>query len=180
MNSYVPINIRPHLVSFFFQEVEGKEIHYLKFRSKSFIMQKSSALNAIIRILLVATDIPVQPSELSLLLTINESQDKKTFEGTIFQPISGKNHFLKVPAEVNNIINDLLEDIFLISFVYYVLGHTENTEDASITNAIYAYIEKYELHEHGYNLEMLRRHYYRVNSKKRTLSRLGSYSTREK
>lgn len=178
MNSYVPINIRPHLVSFFFKEVEGEEIHYLKFRSKSFVMQQSSALNAIIRIVLVTTDIPVKPSDLSLLLTINEANDEKIFSGTMYQLASGQSNFLKVPPEANKILNDLLEDVFYISFTYYVLGHIENSSKACITEAIRSFMDKYELLEHGFDIERLRRHYYRVMNKKKNLSHLGKHSTR--
>lgn len=167
MTSHVPISIRPHLVNFFFQEVEGEEVHYLKYRCKSFMLHKSAALNAIIQIVLVSADMPVHPSDLSLLLEINEAEAKRTFNGTMFQPISGQNHFLKVPPEANRIINDLMDDIFRISFFYYVQGHLENrtTKEVTLIDAIYRFMEKYELMEFGFNMSSLRRMYYRmVNS----------------
>ena len=172
MNSYVPINIKPHLAAFFFQEIDGKEIHYLKSRAKSFEISKLPSLNNIIRILLVTTDIPIKNSEISILLTIDESDDKKIFTGTFYKPVSGKNHFLKVPPEANKIINNLLEDIFNISLVYYVLGHVESDSKSPIKNGLDSFIDKYDLYELGFSYEGLRKRFYRITAKNKKLSRM--------
>jgi len=162
-------------VNFFFHEVNGEEVHYLKYRCKSFMLHKSAALNAIIQIVLVTSDIPIQPSELSLLLEINEQNVKRTFNGTMFQPVSGKNHFLKVPREANEIINNLMEDIFKISFFYYIQGHLDNrtTKEVTLIDAIYAFMEKYDLLEFGFKMERLRRMYYRMLESKGKLNILS-------
>lgn len=176
MTSLLPITIRPHLVSFFFHEVKGEEVRYLKYRSKAFTLHKSAALNAIISIVMIEADIPVKPSNLHILLDIDETESNKQFRGTIYQPVSGQKHFLKVPEDTNKVINDLMEDMFRMSFFYYVQGHIENRSSKEITliDAIYKFMEKYELLEHGFNMDSLRRMYYRMLKNNGTLNHLGS------
>lgn len=174
---HVPLYIRPHLVAFYFKEVEGEEIHYLNFKSKAFSLQFSSSLSQIIRILLVKADVPVKPTDLKILLTITTQRKAKKYAGKLFQIESGKNHFLKLPQEVNKMINDLLEDIFRISFVYYVIGHIENAPSPSVTTAINNFIDKYELFEFEFTQDSLRRLYYREIKKNKKLTRLGFVSS---
>ncbi|MBW3519523.1 hypothetical protein [Flavobacterium sp. NKUCC04_CG] len=178
MKTNVPVHIRPHLVSFFFHEIQGKEIHYLNFRSKSFGLMFSSSLSKIIRLLLVKTPVPIKLTELKILLTINESHNQKQYSGSVFQVVSGKYHFLELPEEATEVINDLFEDIFRIAFVYYVTGHTENSAFPHIIRAINSFIDKYELLEFGFSVESLRRLYYREIKKNTKLSRLGLVSNR--
>lgn len=176
MPTLLPISIKPHLVSFFFHEVRGEEVNYLKYRSKSFTLYKSAALNAIISIIMVEADIPVKPSNLSILLDIDESNVNKQFRGTIYQPVDGQKHFLKVPAETNKIINDLMEDMFKMSFFYYVQGHLDNrsSKDITLIDVIWKFMEKYELLEFGYNMESMRRMYYRMLKKNGTLNHFSN------
>lgn len=166
MNSNVPIQVRPHLVAFFFREIEGEEVHYLKSKSKSFSISEYPSLSAIMRILLVITDHPVKHDEVSILLTINESENKKMFEGSFFKPVSGRNHFLKFPEGSSKIVNDLLEDIFNLSLTHYVLGHIESSQKAPIKTALTLFIEKYDLYELGFSYETLRKRFYRTNAKR--------------
>lgn len=166
----VPINIKPHLVSFFFREMEGEEINYLNYRAKAITLAFSSSINKIIRISLQKADIPVKLNNYRMLLSIS---DKREYKGSIYKIDSDKKHFLCLPEEINNDINDLLEDIFRIAFVYYVMGHAESDSKKQVIIAINKFIDNYELLEFGFDQESLRRYYYREMNNNYTMSRLA-------
>lgn len=166
---HVPVRIKPHLVAFFFNEIEGEEINYLNFRAKAITLAFSSSLSKFLRISLQKADVPVKLDNYRILLSIS---DKKEYKGSIYKIDSDKKHFLALPEEINADINNLLEDIFRIAFVYYVLGRSESQTNNCITQAIYQFIENYELFECGFDVETLRRYYYREIKSNKTLSRL--------
>lgn len=167
--SYVPVHIKPHLVAFFFREMEGEEINYLNNRAKSITLAFSSSLNKFLRISLQIADIPVKLDNYRMLLSIS---DKNIYKGSIYKIHNGNKHFLSLPEEINNDINNLLEDIFRIAFVYYILGRTESGDKNCITPAIYKFIENYDLFECGFDVESLRRYFYREVDKDAMLTRL--------
>ena len=167
---HVPVNIKPYLVAFFFKEMEGEEINYLNFRAKAIKLAFSSSLSKFLRISLSKADIPVKLDNYRILLSVS---DKREYKGSIYKIDSGKKHFLELPEEINADINDLLEDIFKISFLYYVLGHVENTPKSNVSAAIMNFIEKYELFEFGFDVTTLRRYYYREIKNNVKLSRLA-------
>lgn len=167
--SHVPVHIKPHLVAFFFREMEGEEINYLNYRAKSIALAFSSSLNKFLRISLQKADVPVKLDNYRLLLSIS---NKKEYRGSIYKLVDGDKHFLSLPSEINDDINNLLEDIFRIAFVYYILGRSESGDKDCITPAIYNFIENYNLFECGFDVENLRRYYYREIEKDAVLSRL--------
>jgi len=167
---HVPVHIKPHLVAFFFREMEGEEINYLNYRAKSISLAFSSSLNKFLRISLQKADVPVKLDNYRLLLSINS---KNNYKGSIYKLVDGEKYFLSLPAEVNDDINNLLEDIFRIAFVYYILGRAESGDKDCITPAIYSFIENYNLFECGFDVETLRRYYYREVEKDAVLSRLS-------
>ena len=48
MAELIPVNIRPHLVSFLFKELEGKEASYMSVKSKSIKIYPFSSLGKIL------------------------------------------------------------------------------------------------------------------------------------
>lgn len=176
---HVPVHIKPHLVAFFFKEMAGEEINYLNFRAKAIKLTFSSTLNKFLRITLSKVELPVRLNNLHMLLSIN---DEKEYKGTMYNLEDSQKHFLALPEEVNSDVNDLLDDFFRIAFVYYVSGHIENSDFPCVTRAINSFITLYELDEFGFDIEGLRRFYYReisnnsklqVIAKKRTSLRKG-------
>lgn len=149
--------------------MEGEEINYLNYRAKSVTLAFSSSLSKIIRVSMQKADVPVKLDNYRMLLSIS---DKSEFKGSIYKIIDATKHFLSLPSEINDDINNLLEDIFRIAFVYYVLGRSESESNNCITQAIYQFIENYELFECGFDVETLRRYYYREIKRNKTLSRL--------
>lgn len=160
-----PINIKPHLVSFFFKEGKGKEQVFMKKRVKPLIFHKTSSLARLIRTIMEKSNQPFEVEHFNVFLEVNETASK-TYRGTIYKQVSGVNSFLKLPEEANRDINDLLEDIFRMSMVAYVNGAVENSNnDAEIVAAINRFIDKYDLLEFGFNLSQIRRDYYRNKEK---------------
>lgn len=150
--------------------MEGEEINYLNYRAKSVTLALSSSLSKIIRISLQKADVPVKLDNYRMLLSIS---DKREYKGSIYKINDGKKHFLSLPEEVNEDINTLLDDIFKIAFVYYVLGHSQNEDKKCVMHAINKFIDAYDLFECGFDVETLRRHFYREIDKNVLLSRLS-------
>ena len=166
---HVPVHIKPHLVAFFFKEMQGEEINYLNYRAKSIALAFSSSLNKFLRISLQKADVPVKLDQYRMLLSIS---NKKEYKGSIYKLVDDRKHFLSLPQELNDDINDLLEDIFRIAFVYYISGRVESGDKNCISPAIINFIKTYELDEFGFDVDALRRYYYREVKANTKLSRL--------
>lgn len=150
--------------------MEGEEISYLNFKAKAITLAFSSSLSKFLRIALQKADVPVKLDNYRILLSIS---DKREYKGSIYKLDDGRKNFLSLPEEINSDINNLLEDIFRIAFVYYILGRAESGDKNCITQAIYKFIENYQLFECGFDIESLRRYYYREIKNNHTLSRLA-------
>lgn len=170
----VPVHIKPHLVAFFFKEMDGEEINYLNFRAKAVKLNFSSSMNKFLRLTLSKVDVPVRLNNLHMLLSVT---DDKAYKGTIYNFEDSKRNFLALPEEVNEDVNDLLDDFFRVAFVYYVSGHIENTEFPCVTRAITSFIALYELDEFGFEVEGLRRYFYREISKNQKLQVIAKKRT---
>lgn len=173
-----PINIREHLVPFFFKESEGKEAMYLNKRVKAVLFSPTvSSVGRIIRLLMEKSGQPLKVDNFNMFLTISEAGNRKKYKGEFYKQESGKNSFLKLPPEANGDINDLLEDIFRMSFVSYINGCIENNNEGIVIKAIDNFIDKYDLLEFGYSNDTLRRLYYREKKKNRIISRFQTKKT---
>lgn len=172
--THSPIQIRPHLVSFFFKEMEGEEVHYINTRAKSVKLLFSSSFNKLLRLLLSKTDYPAKLNTHYMLLTVS---DKKEYKGSIYNIEDEKRHFLSFPPEINEDINNLLEDYFRVAFVFYVYGHTQNSDEPCVTNAILKFMHTYELEEFDFDYESMRRYYYREVKRFGLLTRLSKKTT---
>jgi hypothetical protein len=169
--SLVPIQIRPHLVQFFFKESDGKEAFYCNKKHKSVMFSPTvSTVGRIIRLLMEKSGTPVKVSNFNLYLTISDTPDNK-YSGTFYKQIDGRNSFLKLPEQACEDINDLLDDMFRLTFISYMNGCVENTDDQTVVTAINKFIEKYDLLEFGYSTDTMRQLYYREKKKNRLTAR---------
>jgi hypothetical protein len=107
----------------------------------------------------------------NLFLTISDDGNGKKYEGQFYKHESGRNSFLMLPKEANDDINDLLEDMFRMSFISYMNGCIENNDESVVIAAIDKFIDKYDLLEFGYSNDTLRQFYYREKKKCKILSR---------
>ena len=160
--STVPVQIRPHLVPFFFEEFEGIESHYLNKRVKAAKISTNKPLGKIIRMLVEKIDRPVKPDNFQMFLSIEDRERSKEFFGQVYKCADGSNSFLHLPPAGMQLVNDHLEDLFRTSMVYYVEGHLADNPAGEIRKAIDLFLMKYDLYEYGFGIETLRRHYYRV------------------
>jgi hypothetical protein len=163
--SLVPVRIREHLVPFFFYESEGGEALYLNKKYKSVLFPPSvSSVGRIIRLLMEKSGVPLEVQDFNLFLSISDTPSK-SYSGKFYRQVNGRNSFLKLPEEACRDINDLLEDIFRMSFISYMNGCLENNSKAEVISTINKFIEKYDLLEAGYSVETLRQLYYREKRK---------------
>lgn len=170
--SIVPIIIRPHLVPFFFKESEGKEASYGNKKVKSVLFSPMvSTVGRIIRLLMIKSGRPLNINNFNLYLTIMDNGAGKKYIGQFYKQESGRNSFLMLPEDANDDINDLLEDIFRMSFISYMNGCIENNGEAVVTYAIDKFIDKYDLLEFGFSNDTLRRLYYREKKNSKIISR---------
>lgn len=173
--SIVPIIIRDHLVPFFFKESEGEEFNYGGKRGKSVLFSPMvSTVGRIIRLLMIKSGKPLNIDNFNLYLSISDTGAGKKYLGQFYKHESGRNSFLMLPEEANNDINDLLDDMFRMSFISYMNGCVENNTDAVVTTAIDKFIEKYDLEEFGFSNMTLRQLYYREKRNDQILERFQS------
>lgn len=168
----VPILIRPHLVPFFFKESEGKEYAYANKKVKAMLLSPNvSSLGRMIRLLMEKAGRPLNINNFNLCLTISDTGNGKKYEGQFYKHENGKNSFLMLPKDTNDDINDLMEDMFRMSFISYMNGCIENNDEAVIVSAIDKFIDKYDLLEFGFSNDTLRKLYYREKKNSKIISR---------
>lgn len=170
--SVVPIHIRPHLVPFFFKESEGKEEGYANKRVKAVLFSPMvSTVGRIIRLLMTKAGRPLNVANFNLFLTISDDGNGKKYSGQFYKHENGRNSFLMLPQDASDDINDLLEDMFRMSFISYMNGCIENNDEAVVISAIDKFIDKYDLLEFGFSNDTLRRLYYREKKNSKIISR---------
>lgn len=173
----VPVNIRPHLVPFFFKESDGKEYRYANRVVKTvFYSSSTTTIGKIIRLLMVKSNMPLKVDDFNLCLSVEEVCHKKKYEGTIYRYESGRNHFLKLPEDANNDINDLMEDMFKMAFVKFIDGCLHDNPKANVVKAIDKFIDDYDLLEFDKTNETMRRLYYREKKKQGCLVRFHNHN----
>jgi hypothetical protein len=169
--SIVSVNIRPHLVAFFFKEFEGKEANYLDKKAKAVKIQASSSLGRMMTMFMVEVDNPSKLTEYyQVYLSVVDGSEGKEYTGDYYRFETGKRSLMQLPPQVNHNINVLLEDQFRISFIAFMDGYMQAPE-AVINNGIDFFIDKYDLLETGFSTESMRQLYWREKKKPR-LSRL--------
>jgi hypothetical protein len=169
--SIVPVQIRPHLIPFFFQEFDGEEASYLNQKVTAVKFSSKSSWGKMIRMFMVKVNMPKKVDHYQLYLRVADSpQGQKTYEGNFYKFESGASSFLELPPDVNHDINSLLEDIFRMAFVFYVDGYMVGGK-RNIVQGINSFIDKYELLEFGFCNEKLRQLYYREIKKGNRCSR---------
>jgi len=160
--SIVPVKIRAHLVPYFFKESDGEVYSYGKQKVKTALFSPDvSSVGKIIRLLMTKSGTPLKVDNFNLCLKVCDEGNHRTYSGQFYKHESGRNSFLMLPEEANNDINDLLEDIFRMSFVSYINGCVENNDEAVVVFAIDKWIDKYDLFEFGFSNDTLRQFDYR-------------------
>lgn len=173
--SIVPVTIRPHLIPFFFKQSEGKEFLYGNKKVKTALFSSTvSSLGRMIRLLMEKSAMPLKVDNFNLCMTISDTKHGKQYKGEFYKCVDGRKTFLQLPSDANDDINDLMEDIFRMSFISYMEGCVENNDQAVVTKAIDRFIDKHDLLEFGFCNDTMRRLYYREKKKDKIVSRFQS------
>jgi hypothetical protein len=172
MSSIVPITIRKHLVPYFFKESEGEVFTYGNQKVKTALFSPDvSSVGKIIRMLMTKSGKPLKINNFNLCLKVSDVGNRKTYSGQFYKHESGRNSYLMLPEEANDDINDLLEDMFRMSFISYMNGCIENNGEAVVVSAIDKWIDKYDLLEFGFSNDTLRQQYYREKKNGKIIAR---------
>jgi hypothetical protein len=170
--STVPVHIRPHLVPFFFKEFEGIEALHLNRKVKAAKISTKKPLGKFIRLLLERSPRPEQADKFQMFLSIQDREHSREFFGEVYKCVNGSDSVLKRPQPGVQLINDHLEDIFRTSLIYFVEGHIKYNSKAEIRQAVDYFLLDYDLYEHSFGIESLRRYYYRVIENQFKLKRM--------
>jgi hypothetical protein len=170
-----PVTIRQHLVPFLFQELEGRESEYMSLKSKIITIYSYSTIGKFINYQMNKSNPETKTNAFTLYLAI-EKKGPTNYMGSIY--VSEKKTYteLLLTNEQNEEINDLLEDLFRISFCYYIDGALEHNPNTKLLKAIDNFIIKYDLLEAGFSRYTLKMLYYREKKKGKKLSRTQRHS----
>jgi hypothetical protein len=167
------VEIRPQLIPFLFKEFEGSEAGYMNKKVKSIRFLPSSSITKYLYSQIDYQKKRGKQDEFFFFLTIEEKQPR-VYSGIVFVDAKGIKEPLKLDENKVKNFNNLLEDIFRISFVNFIDGFLLGIPD--VTKATNTFIDKYDLLEVGLTTESLRLVYYR-EKQTNLLSRLQNQSS---
>lgn len=167
MSSLIQTFIRPDLIPVLFQFFEGEEYTIGDKKVKGVKIDLKSSLGRYIRSMCIKAERPETKRFFNMVFEVNDLSSK-SYSGSVYQYIDGKNHFLKLPEEFVDDLNHMLEDIFRTSLNSYLRGYEKK---GIIKEGIRQYMKDFELEEHGHTLESIERMYMRFKKKRTKLSR---------
>lgn len=161
----VPFKLSDHLVHYFFKELKGEEKKYAGFQVKVIPIDKNSFIGKIIIQNIRKVDYPVKNiKDFNLYIEMqNVKRLKWCTKQKLFKRENLSSSFVELPEESMKEIDSLLDEMFRQNFFYYVFGKTEGN-DAKVQTVIRKWMDDYDLWNHGFDIETLRRHYYRMLS----------------
>lgn len=169
--SVVPVNIRPHLVPFLFNEFQGVEENYLHSKVKAAKISTRTVIGKMIRILTEKTETPIKASKYNVFLSIQDVE-AGSFFGGVYKFQSGTYSFLRLPEVGSELLNEYLEDYFRLTLISFVLGYSVKHEKGDISTAINIFLDTFNLREYGFSAPTLRKIYDRESKPGARLSRL--------
>ena len=175
MTDLVSVYIRPHLISFLFNELEGEKEGFYEFKKSKLIrVTKMSVLGQFIHLFKTrATDkVSSKISGYHIFLSIDKN-DSKNNEGTVYEKINQNNiHLELLPGDVK-LLNDHLESLFRISLAKFIEGYIKNRSGTKFVNdAIHEFMLEHNLYDTEIDPESLRGFYYRSKKKDNSLQRI--------
>lgn len=160
--SLIPVEIRPHLVPFLFQEFQGITANYNGKKVKAVKISTRNYFGKLIRLLVEKCDTPhTSDKKYSIFLSISEQQLNTRYFGKIYRYVDGRNSFLQIPQEGVTMINEYLEGIFRSNCLFYLDGWSEKEGEQGLNIGILKFIDKYNLLEFGFDPASVKRNYYR-------------------
>lgn len=170
----VAANIRAHLIPFLFKEFEGEEAQYMGKTVKRVSISPLSSVGKFVYSQMDTSQKLGKKDKFILFLSIIEKSGK-IYKGILHVEINKVKQVVLVSEKALNAINNFIEDVFRVSFVYYVDGSRENGDD-EVIKSIDKFIAKYDLLEFGFSNNTLRTLYYREKSNNSMISRMQHFS----
>jgi hypothetical protein len=149
--------IRPHLIMFLYNGFEGTEASYMGKSVRSVRFLPSSSVGRYLYDLCGYERKRGKQDVYFFFLEVERS--KRNFKGTLYVDQKGLYFVVRLEEDKLKALNDLLEDIFRISFTMWVDAAVQN--GIQICTAINQFIDKYELYDTGFDYESLRALYKR-------------------
>jgi len=175
-HTLIPVNIRPHLVAFLFQEFQGVEAQYYNKRVKAVKISTRNTLGKTIRLLVEKADLKPTNKKSTIFLSIQNKQERTHYFGKVYRYVDGRNSFLYLPEEGVTLINEHLEGIFRTSLLFYLDGWVQQNGNKTLSDGIRKFMETYALEDYGFDLNGLRVNYHRWKIKKNRLQFLVNQS----
>lgn len=173
MSNLINVNIRPHLISFLFQEFEGEiKAVYENKKVKLAKISKSSVLGQMIMVFKTRAKKGSikKANSFSVFLTLT---DNTVATGLFHEKISDSHFLLELLPEDALLLNDFLESIFRISLVQFVKGYVKSSTDLDFVNqAVHAFMIQHDLYNTELDPESLRGYYYKSVKKKHSLTKI--------
>jgi hypothetical protein len=177
MQTQVPMKLRPHLIPFFFEEMQGIIAAYAEQKVNMIRLYPTSSLANYIYTQ-IGYEKNAQGRDLpSFLLYLSIEKNKiTTLSGTIYLDEKGIKSELLLDVSKVRAINNLLEDIFRNSMVTFVDGF--KAAGKPVRHGVNYFMDRYSLEEYGFERETLRMMYNREKENK-LLNRLQKRSSNQ-
>jgi hypothetical protein len=157
----VPIQIRTHLIAFFYEEFkELKDLPFDKISNHSCEIKKESSIGkTVIAILQNQEDIFNTAPFFIYFHKPKGFKDVPTAH--IYQIIHGKEKLVRVPKKIAQDLNYIFEDLFRFAFVNTVQTAQKYAPKTKVQEVIIDFMTTYNLEEYGFRLDSLRTLYNR-------------------
>lgn len=167
--SLVPVKIRPHLIKYLYDNFPAEqEAKYRGKAVKSVRININSPLGKYIRSMCVKADYPLNPSHFNFFFSVEESCPS----GSLYAYKSGVHNFLQFPEEFIEDLNEMLEEMFRMSFYFFVEGFKHTGQFGSRADGVRAFIDRYDLYEHNFTFDALNKQYTRLKAENHALNPL--------
>lgn len=163
MNSnIVPLNLRPHLVSFLMKEMPGESKGFAGYRCTVFNIPTYSFAGSFLLEKLEKIDYPVKNIQsFSMYLDVKATSRKRyVSKGKFYKVESMGRSFVYLPEEFVESINNIFEQQFRLAFYHFVDARLDNK--GLISKTIVEFIDKYDLFECNISQMQLRQLYYKL------------------
>ena len=157
-----PFSLRDHLVPFFFNEFKSEELVKMPgMQTKAVKLYQKSSLCRMIGLVHSKYEEDTYKYEYKLQFTINYNKGVKKYNSILYKCYKESFCALNFSTTDNNFINGFFEDLFRMSYLYFITGYTENVTSEVLSEAIRSFSDRYELQDTGVDFDALRALWYR-------------------
>ncbi|MFD2824784.1 hypothetical protein ACFS5M_13965 [Lacinutrix iliipiscaria] len=172
----INVYIRPHLVSFLFQELDGEiKAIYSNKKIKLAHVTNASILGRLIHVFRSRAVVSKSRSKISgfsVFLSLDKSNTTETKASINSRTWLEHSQIQFLDKDVQ-LLNDHLDSIFRISLVQFVKGYAKgSTSPGKISKGVHEFMLLHNLYDTELDPESLRKIYYNGIKKKHLLSRL--------